>query len=220
MSTERSIFASYNADLANCDENIRELRSTQVTWLMVGGQQIFVSESQVLESSWVSEVERLVKWCHNDTGRDIQCSPKQGLLTSLGLGVRLAYFPKRIVCLLECSFTLIHWFSRGISHANNITWELVRNADSQVLAPLYGPAVCVCKPSTGSDVGSLRTSGLLQSRSGWMTSSRESGLLSVADSWARHCKTHARTQSLYNWGWILPGEPEGLLCNWEKSEEA
>ena len=61
MSTERSIFASYNADLANCDENIRELRSTQVTWLMVGGQQIFVSESQVLESSWVSEVERLVK---------------------------------------------------------------------------------------------------------------------------------------------------------------
>lgn len=143
MSTERSIFASCNADLANCDENIRELRSTQVTWLMVGGQQIFVSESQVLESSWVSEVEPLVKWCHNDTGRDVQCSPKQGLLTSLGLGARLAYFPKRVVCLLECSFTLIHWFSRGISHTNNITWELVRNADSQVLAPLYGPAVCV-----------------------------------------------------------------------------
>ena len=151
MSTERSIFASFNADLTNCDENIGELRSTQVTWLMVGGQQIFVSEIQVLESSWVSEVECLVKWCHNDIGRDVQCSPNQGLLNSLGLGARLAYFPKRVVWLLECSFILIHWFSKGISHANNITWELVRNADSQALAPLYGPAVCAHKPRLKSE---------------------------------------------------------------------
>lgn len=61
MSTERSIFASFNADLANCDENIGELRSTLVTWFVVGGQQIFVPESLVLESSAVSEVGRLVK---------------------------------------------------------------------------------------------------------------------------------------------------------------
>ena len=59
----------------------------------------------------------------------------RGTWLALGCVCVLAYFPENVVCLLECSFTLIHRFSKGIAHANSITWELGRNADSQALAP-------------------------------------------------------------------------------------
>lgn len=121
----------------------------------------------------------------------------RGSWLALGCVCVLAYFPKRVVCLLECSFTLIHWFSKGISHANSITWELGRNADSQALAP-FTVQQCVCPQALHSWLWCRLKSENLGSASvssGWMTSSRESGLLSVAGSWARHCKTHARTQS-------------------------